>query len=79
VIVGGRLIFNGSGPVTIDRPLSVELYNVELLAPSKKVGIQMTGVLGRYQTEILDILVRQRAAALVEPADRPEAVADKDT
>ncbi len=69
IVVGGRLIFNGSGPVTIDRPLSVELYNVELLAPSKKVGIQMTGVLGRHQLEILDIMVRQRKAALIEPAD----------
>ncbi|MGH8482291.1 MAG: mannuronan 5-epimerase AlgG, partial [Nevskiaceae bacterium] len=68
IVVGGRLVFNGSGPVTIDRPLSVELYNVELLAPSKKVGIQMTGVLGRHQLEILDILVRQRKAAVIEPA-----------
>lgn len=72
IVVGGRLIFNGSGPVTIDRPLSVELYNVELLAPSKKVGIQMTGVLGRHQLEILDILVRQRKAALIEPAVKLE-------
>lgn len=68
IIVGGRLIFNGSGPVTIDQPLSVELYNVELLAPSKKVGIQMTGVLGQHQLAILDIMVRQRKAALIEPA-----------
>ena len=70
VVVGGRLIFNGSGPVTIDRPLSVELYNVDLLAPSKKVGIQMTGVLGRHQREILDIMVRQRMAALIEPVQK---------
>jgi mannuronan 5-epimerase len=77
IIVGGRLIFNGSGPVTIDRPLSVELYNVELLAPSKKVGIQMTGVLGRHQLEILDILVRQRKAALIEPADMREKLQKK--
>jgi poly(beta-D-mannuronate) C5 epimerase len=69
VVVGGRLIFNGSGPVTIDRPLSAELYNVELLAPSKQAGIQMTGVLGRHQAEILDILVRQRKAVLIEPDD----------
>lgn len=69
IVVGGRLIFNGTGPVTIDRPLSVELYNVELLAPSKKVGIQMTGVLGRHQSEILDILVRQRKAAVIEPVE----------
>lgn len=78
VVVGGRLVFNGSGPVTIDRPLSVELYNVELLAPSKKVGIQMTGVLGRHQLEILDILVRQRMAAVIEPAGKVPAPA-KDT
>jgi mannuronan 5-epimerase len=77
IIVGGRLIFNGSGPVTIDRPLSTELYNVELLAPSKKVGIQMTGVLGRHQLEILDILVRQRKAALIEPADMQEKLEKK--
>ena len=77
IIVGGRLIFNGSGPVTIDRPLSVELYNVELLAPSKKVGIQMTGVLGRHQLEILDILVRQRKAAVIEPADKQEKLERK--
>jgi poly(beta-D-mannuronate) C5 epimerase len=77
VVVGGRLIFNGSGPVTIDRPLSVELYNVELLAPSKKVGIQMTGVLGRHQLEILDIMVRQRMAALIEPANKRPKAADE--
>jgi len=71
VIVGGRLVFNGSGPVTIDRPLSVELYNVELLAPSKKAGIQMTGVLGRHQLEILDIMVRRRMAVVIEPAKAP--------
>ena len=76
VVVGGRLIFNGSGPVTIDRPLSAELYNVELLAPSKQAGIQMTGVLGRHQAEILDILVRQRLAAVIQPADQQTAVAD---
>ncbi len=70
VVVGGRLIFNGSGPVTIDRPLSVELYNVELLAPSKRVGIQMTGVLGHHQAQILDILIRQRQAAVIEPAEQ---------
>jgi poly(beta-D-mannuronate) C5 epimerase len=73
IVVGGRLIFNGTGPVTIDRPLSMELYNVELLAPSKKVGIQMTGVLGRHQVEVLDILVRQRLAAVIEPAETQPA------
>ena len=68
VVVGGQIIHNGSGPVTLDRPLSVELYNIDLLAPSKKAGLQMTGVMGQFQNEILDILVRQRAAAVIVPA-----------
>lgn len=69
VIVGGQLIYNGSTPINIDRPLSVELYNVELLAPTKKGGIQMTGVLGELQLKILEILVKQKAAAIIEPID----------
>lgn len=69
VVVGGQLIYNGSGPVTLDRPLSAALYDVELLAPRKKNGIQMDGIMGRLQEELLDILVRQRRAAVIEPVD----------
>lgn len=85
VVVGGQLIFNGSAPVQIDQPLSVELYGVDLLAPTKRAGIQLTGVLGEFQQEILDILVRQRGAVVIEPAgraaktgpDAPDAPGDK--
>jgi mannuronan 5-epimerase len=70
MVVGGQLIFNGSGPLAIDRPLSLELFAVDLLAPTKRSGIQLAGVLGQYQQEILDILVRQRGAVIVEPAQR---------
>lgn len=70
VIVGGQLTFNGSGPLAIDKPLSLELYGVDLLAPTKKAGIQLTGVLGQHQQDILDILVRRRGAVIIEPADR---------
>lgn len=84
VVVGGQLIFNGSAPVQIDQPLSVELYGVDLLAPTKRAGIQLTGVLGEYQQEILDILVRQRGAVVIEPAGRtgkaaPDAAAPPPT
>ena len=79
VIVGGQLIFNGSGPLAIDQPLSLELYGVDLLAPTKKAGIQLSGILGQHQQEILDILVRRRGAVIIEPAERagrdaPQAV-----
>ena len=70
VVVGGQLIFNGSAPLAIDQPLSLELYGVDLLAPTKRAGIQLAGVLGQHQQEILDILVRRRGAVIVEPAER---------
>jgi mannuronan 5-epimerase len=69
VIVGGRLVFNGSGPFGIDQPLSVEIYGVDMLAPTKKSGFQLAGILGEHQHEILDILVRRRNAVIIEPAE----------
>ena len=75
VVVGGQLIFNGSAPLAIDKPLSLELYGVDLLAPTKRAGIQLTGVLGQYQQEILDILVRRRSAVIIEPVERRDAPA----
>jgi len=77
VVVGGELIFNRSGPVTLDRPLSAELYNVELLAPVRRAGMQMTGVLGDHQSQVLDILVRQKRAVVVEPADKKQMTAER--
>lgn len=79
VVVGGQLIFNGSGPLSIDRPLSLELYGVDMLAPTKKAGIQLSGVLGEYQQTVLDILVRQRGAVLVEPVERNAARAQEES
>jgi poly(beta-D-mannuronate) C5 epimerase len=73
VVVGGQLVYNGSGPISLDRPLSAELYNIDLLAPAKKAGIQMTGILGEYQQQILDIMIKRRGAVIIEPADAPPA------
>lgn len=77
VVVGGQLIHNGSSPINIDKPLSVELYNVEMLAPAKKGGIKFTGVLGDLQLPIMDILVKQKSAAIIEPADGPARAPQK--
>lgn len=70
VVVGGRLVHNHSGPIAIDSPLSVELHDVELLAPSKPSGIRLRGVLGTFQNELLDLLVRQRVPVVIEPAEK---------
>ena len=69
IMVGGELASNGSGPLSIDSPLSVELYRVSMLAPTKEVGISLNGILGERQNEILDLLVRQKKAVLIDPVE----------
>ena len=67
-VVGGQLVSNGSGPVTIDQPLSLELYDVDLRRPARDLGIRFTGVLGQYQEQVLDILVRRKLPVVIRPA-----------
>ncbi|MEX3775612.1 mannuronan 5-epimerase AlgG [Pseudomonas sp. MYb118] len=69
IIVGGELAGNGSGPLSIDSPLSVELYRVSMLAPTKSSGISFNGILGERQDEILDLMVRQQKAVLIDPVE----------
>ncbi|WP_430448004.1 MAG: mannuronan 5-epimerase AlgG [Pseudomonas piscis] len=76
IVVGGELAANGSGPMSIDSPLSVELYRVSMLAPTKSSGISFSGVLGERQDEILDLLVRQRKAVLIDPVERQTEMRD---
>ncbi|MCO7513647.1 mannuronan 5-epimerase AlgG [Pseudomonas guariconensis] len=76
IIVGGELAANGSGPLSIDSPLSVELYKVSMLAPRKASGISLNGVLGERQDEILDLLVRQQKAVLIDPVERQTEMID---
>ncbi|SFU58103.1 Mannuronan C5-epimerase [Pseudomonas fluorescens] len=76
IVVGGELAGNGSGPLSIDSPLSVELYRVSMLAPTKSSGISFNGVLGDRQEEILDLLVRQQKAVLIDPVERQTELQD---
>lgn len=76
VLVGGELTSNGSGPLSIDSPLSVELYKVSMLAPTKSSGISFNGVLGERQDEILDLLVRQQKAVLIDPVESQKQLRD---
>ena len=76
IVVGGELAANGSGPLSIDSPLSVELYRVSMLAPTKSSGISFSGVLGDRQEEILDLLVRQKKAVLIDPVERQTQMQD---
>jgi mannuronan 5-epimerase len=73
-VVGGQLISNGSSPISVDVPLSLELYNVDLRAPARELGIKFTGIMGRYQEQVLDILMRRKAAVVIRPAEGGTAV-----
>ncbi|MCX9151111.1 MULTISPECIES: mannuronan 5-epimerase AlgG [Pseudomonas] len=76
IVVGGELAGNGSGPLSIDSPLSIELYRVSMLAPTKSSGISFSGILGDRQEEILDLLVRQQKAVLIDPVERQTEMQD---
>jgi len=76
IVVGGELAANGSGPLSIDSPLSIELYRVSMLAPTKTSGISFSGILGDRQDEILDLLVRQQKAVLIDPVERQTQMQD---
>ena len=77
VVVGGKLSFNRAGPVSIDRPLSLELFDVELLAPTGEDGLRMPGVLGDHQQTVLDLLLRRKVPVMVEPAQAAEQESEK--
>jgi poly(beta-D-mannuronate) C5 epimerase len=76
IVVGGELAANGSGPLSIASPLSVELYRVSMLAPTKASGITFNGILGERQDEILDLMVRQKKAVLIDPVERQTELRD---
>ncbi|MFB4393456.1 MULTISPECIES: mannuronan 5-epimerase AlgG [unclassified Pseudomonas] len=76
IVVGGELSANGTGPLSIDSPLSVELYKVAMLAPTKSSGISLNGVLGERQAEILDLLVRQQKPVLIDPVESQAEMID---
>lgn len=69
IVVGGKLAGNNSGPISVDSPLSLEMYQVEMLAPTKSTGITLGGVLGINQELILDMLIRQQQAVLIDPVE----------
>ncbi|GHT85752.1 poly(beta-D-mannuronate) C5 epimerase [Betaproteobacteria bacterium] len=75
-VVGGQLVSNGSGPLSIRSADSVVLHRVEMLQPKKSSGISLGGVLGERQEEILDLLVRQRKAVRIAPRGNLPAARD---
>lgn len=66
-VVGGGLMSNVRGPLSIDRPVALQMYGIDFRTPDNRHGVQLTGVLNEFQDPILDILFKQRKAVIVEP------------
>jgi poly(beta-D-mannuronate) C5 epimerase len=69
-VVGGRLVGNQTGAISVVAPQSVKLYQLDMLMPTKPTGIGMFGALADDKNQILDLLVRQKKAVLVLPLDQ---------
>ena len=69
-VVGGRLVGNQTGAISVMGPQSVKLYQLDMLMPTKPTGIGMFGALADDKNQILDLLVRQKKAVLVLPLDQ---------
>ena len=70
IVVGGRLLGNGTSPLKIETPQSATLYDIELLSSDQKRGIKFSGILSQFQEQILDVLIRQKRAAVIEPVGK---------
>jgi len=76
-IVGGQLIDNGLSPIELAPPLSLELYAVDMHQPDHARGIALAGVLGPYQVQVLDILMRRKLPVVMRPS-APNAEGPRD-
>lgn len=69
-VTGGEIAANQRGSLSIDRPLSLELYNIDLRFPSTSKGLYMQGILGTHHEQIMEILFKHRQAAILHPVDK---------
>ncbi|HEX5841554.1 MAG TPA: mannuronan 5-epimerase AlgG [Pseudomonas sp.] len=69
-VVGGRLISNKSGAISVVAPLSLKLYRLQMLMPNKPSGVGLFGALAKDSGLILDLLVRQNKAVLIVPSSK---------
>lgn len=66
-VVGGGLMSNGRGPLSIDRALALQMYGIDFRTPDNLYGVQLTGSFIEFQDQILEILFKQRKAVIIEP------------
>ncbi|HEX5055773.1 MAG TPA: NosD domain-containing protein [Gammaproteobacteria bacterium] len=69
-VAGGVIAANNRGSLSIDRPLSLELYDIDLRFPSNSKGLYMEGALAAHHEQLMEILFKDRQAAILHPVDK---------
>ena len=66
IVVGGQLSANGSGPINASEPSRIELLGIDLRTPQRRLGYRFGGALLAFQLDMLDILLNQKKAGVLE-------------
>jgi len=76
IVAGGQLSANGSGPINVSEPTRIELLDIDLRTPQRRLGYRFGGALLAFQVEMLDILLNRKQASVLESrvprADSPK-------
>ncbi len=71
-LTGGVIAANRRGALSIDRPLSVEMYDIDFRFPRNSKGLYMEGTLASHHEQLMEILFKDRQAAILHPVARAE-------
>jgi poly(beta-D-mannuronate) C5 epimerase len=66
IVAGGQLSANGSGPINVSEPSRIELLDIDLRTPQRRLGYRFGGALLAFQIEMLDILLNRKQASVLE-------------
>ncbi|HEY3487152.1 MAG TPA: NosD domain-containing protein, partial [Gammaproteobacteria bacterium] len=72
-VTGGVISANRRGSLSIDRPLSLEMYDIDLRFPANSKGLHMEGTLSTHHEQLMEILFKHRQAAILHPRGRSPA------
>jgi poly(beta-D-mannuronate) C5 epimerase len=68
-VTGGVIAANQNGSLSIDQPLSLELYDIDLRFPRNSKGLYMEGALAMHHDQLMEILFKHKQAAILQPLD----------
>jgi poly(beta-D-mannuronate) C5 epimerase len=77
IVTGGVIAANRHGSLSVDRPLSLELYDIDLRFPRNSKGLYMEGALAMHYEQLMEILFKHKQAAILQPLDKNATMDNK--